>query len=207
MAKKATNEIRLPALAVRQGERLLYSFAVDGKKLPLFATVSRVHRDDEQKLGGYQRPEALAHVAAIKRYLEGSDALLPNALVVAFDERVKFKAGGKAKDSGDTTFGEIVIPIDESLADENKPGWIVDGQQRSAAIREARVEGFPVFVTAFITDSVSEQRSQFILVNSTKPLPKGLIYELLARDPGGRSADRSSAPALSGALARAAQLR
>ena len=38
--------------------------------------------------------------------------------------------------------------------------------------------GFPVFVTAFITESVSEQRSQFILVNSTKPLPKGLIHEL-----------------------------
>jgi hypothetical protein len=34
-------------------------------------------------------------------------------------------------------------------------------------------------VTAFITDSDSEQRSQFILVNSAKPLPKGLIYELL----------------------------
>jgi DGQHR domain-containing protein len=181
----ATTEIRVPALAVRQGERLLYSFAVDGKQLPLFATVSRVHRDDDQKLGGYQRPEALAHIAAIKRYLESSDALLPNALVVAFDERVKFEAGGTAKASGDTAFGEVVIPIDDGLADEEKPGWIVDGQQRSAAIREARIEGFPVFVTAFITDSVAEQRSQFILVNSTKPLPKGLIYELLPATPEG----------------------
>jgi hypothetical protein len=34
-------------------------------------------------------------------------------------------------------------------------------------------------VTAFLTDSVPEQTEQFILVNSTKPLPKGLIYELL----------------------------
>ena len=33
--------------------------------------------------------------------------------------------------------------------------------------------------TAFITDDVKEQTEQFILVNSTKPLPKGLIYELL----------------------------
>jgi DGQHR domain-containing protein len=73
--------------------------------------------------------------------------------------------------------------VDEEIVDEDKPGWIVDGQQRSAAIREARVEGFPVFVTAFITDSVEEQRSQFILVNSTKPLPKGLIYELLPSTP------------------------
>src|SRR2546430_16167394 len=34
-------------------------------------------------------------------------------------------------------------------------------------------------VTAFITDNVIEQRTQFVLVNSTKPLPKGLVYELL----------------------------
>ena len=39
-------------------------------------------------------------------------------------------------------------------------------------------------VTAFITDSDEEQRSQFILVNSTKPLPKGLIYELLPSTTG-----------------------
>src|SRR5260370_17428226 len=39
-------------------------------------------------------------------------------------------------------------------------------------------------VTAFITDSDEEQRAQFILVNSTKPLPKGLIYELLPSTTG-----------------------
>src|SRR5256885_14896797 len=66
-------------------------------------------------------------------------------------------------------------PLDE----EDRPGWIVDGQQRAAAIRDARVERFPIFVNAFITEEVAEQRAQFILVNSTKPLPKGLNHELL----------------------------
>ena len=37
-------ELRLPALEVRQGTRRLYSFAVDGKQLPLFATISRTVR-------------------------------------------------------------------------------------------------------------------------------------------------------------------
>jgi DGQHR domain-containing protein len=41
------------------------------------------------------------------------------------------------------------------------------------------VEQFPIFINAFITEEVAEQRAQFILVNSTKPLPKGLIHELL----------------------------
>jgi DGQHR domain-containing protein len=75
--------------------------------------------------------------------------------------------------------GTLVIPVDPSLAPEDRPGWIVDGQQRAAAIREARIASFPIFVTAFITRHDNEQREQFILVNSTKPLPKGLIYELL----------------------------
>ena len=55
----------------------------------------------------------------------------------------------------------------------------MDGQQRIAAIRDASVTAFPICVVAFIEDSDAEQREQFILVNSTKPLPKGLIYELL----------------------------
>jgi len=41
------NFLRLPALEVRQGDgSTLYSFAVDGKQLSFFATISRIHRDD-----------------------------------------------------------------------------------------------------------------------------------------------------------------
>ena len=40
---------------------------------------------------GYQRPEALKHIASIRRYLESDDPMIPNALVIAFDERVKFE--------------------------------------------------------------------------------------------------------------------
>lgn len=76
-------------------------------------------------------------------------------------------------------FGTLVVPVDPALAEEERPGWVVDGQQRIAAIRDAGIGHFPVCVVAFITDDDQEQREQFILVNSTKPLPKGLIYELL----------------------------
>jgi DGQHR domain-containing protein len=181
----AKSEIRVPALEVKQGERSLYTFAVDGKDLPLFTTVSRIHRSDDKRLAGYQRSEAQSHIGSIKRYLETANAILPNALVVAFDDRVRFKAAdGRKKATGSKSrVGEIVIPVEKDQPDEDKPGWIVDGQQRSAALREADIEGFPVFVTAFVAEHVAEQRSQFILVNSTKPLPKGLIYELLPETP------------------------
>ena len=166
----------------RTGNRTLYSFAIDGKKLPLFAAVSRVKRDSRHQLAGYQRAESFEHIKTIRRYLEPRDAVLPNALVVAFDSRVRFEPTSDESDDG-TLIGVIVVPVDEAESDEEKPGWIVDGQQRTAAIREADVDRFPVYVTAFITDSVMEQRSQFILVNSTKPLPKGLIHELLPVTP------------------------
>jgi DGQHR domain-containing protein len=185
-------ELRLPALQVRQGpNRILYSFAVEGKQLPRFATVSRIHRDDTAGVQGYQRPEVLSHITSIRKYLESEDPMIPNAIVIAFDKRVVFEPTGRA--DGHTQPGTFVIPLDPDCPDEEKPGWVVDGQQRCAAIREARVRSFPICVTAFITDSDAEQRSQFILVNSTKPLPKGLIHELL--------------PSTVGALPTALQLR
>src|SRR3954452_1534390 len=140
VARKKKYELRLPALEIRQGrDRRLYTFAVDGKKLPLFTTVSRVRRE-HRALEGYQRPEVLAHVAAIRSYIESSSPMIPNAIVVAFDTRVRFEAS--APPDADTRFvtpGVLVIPVDEGLSDADKPGWIVDGQQRCAAVREADV--------------------------------------------------------------------
>jgi len=182
MVESREKLLHLPALEIRQGEnRRLYTFAVDGKQVPSFAAVSRVRRDDQQQLHGYQRPEVLAHVAAIRRYVESDGSpLLPNAIVVAFDDRVRFVPAGAAADGPEyVRTGTLIVPVDEQWEEADKPGFIVDGQQRCAAIRDADVEAFPICVTAFITADQADHRSQFILVNSTKPLPKGLIHELL----------------------------
>jgi DGQHR domain-containing protein len=172
--------LSLPALEVRQGDgSTLYSFAVDGKQLALFTTISRIHRADDSEIQGYQRPAVLSHISAIRRYIESDAPMIPNALVIAFDKRVQFEPLAGVPQTAYARHGTLTIPVSEDAADEEKPGWIVDGQQRSAAIRDARVDSFPICVTAFIAGSDEEQRSQFILVNSAKPLPKGLIYELL----------------------------
>ena len=167
-------EIRLPALRIRQGQQFIYAFGVDGKRIHDFTTVSRVHREDAA-LQGYQRPEVLSHIRAIRRYLESDGAMLPNAVVLAFDERVIFETSVWARCDVDyVTRGELVIPVDESLPEDQKPAWLVDGQQRSAAIRDADLAEFAVAAVGFIAHGEAEQRSQFILVNNTKPLPKGL---------------------------------
>ncbi len=173
------SEMRLPAIEIAQGQgRVFYSFSVDGKLLPMFTTISRVRRNKANALVGYQRPEVLSHIAEIRGYLESPRPLLPNAIVIAFDERVRFLPEQESTD-GITRFGTLVIPLDDNESETQKPGFIVDGQQRIAAIRDARIASFPICATAFIAADQGEQREQFILVNSTKPLPKGLIYELL----------------------------
>jgi DGQHR domain-containing protein len=172
-------ELKLPALEIVQGRnRTFYSFAVDGKLLPKFATVSRIRRDGDELVAGYQRPEVFSHISEIRNYIESKDPLLPNAIVLAFDQRVQFVP----TDGGESSYsrwGTLVIPLTDSDEKSTRPGLIVDGQQRAAAIREAKVDSFPICATAFIANDDREQREQFILVNSTKPLPKGLIYELL----------------------------
>lgn len=175
------NILRVPAIELTQGKgNKLYCFTVDGKIIEHFATVSRVRREELGDIAGYQRPEVRKHIAEIRRYLESGNPMLPNALVLAFDPTVRFvpdQSSGNASVGG--RLGHLLIPNADSESNENKPGFVVDGQQRLAAIREAQIDTFPVIVSAFIAHSDAEQREQFILVNSTKPLPKSLIYELL----------------------------
>jgi DGQHR domain-containing protein len=172
--------LRLPALQLVQGTRRVYTFAVDGKRLHDFATVSRVRRDETDQLQGYQRPEALPHIRGIRRYLERAGSMLPNAIVVAFDQRVRFEPTLVTAPVDYAVPGELVIPVDPDQPDHDRPAWIVDGQQRAAALRDAQLAGpFAVTVVGFVADSDAEQRSQFLLVNNTKPLPSGLVDELL----------------------------
>lgn len=176
----APEMLRVPALEISQTpQRALYVFGIDGKILPTFAAVSRIHRTDDARIEGYQRPEVLNHIRAIQRYLETEDPILPNALVVAFDARVEFVSSDEGTFGlGYVRSGHLLIPLTHG-PEWAMPGWIVDGQQRTAAIRQARLDSFPVCAVGFIARDEDDQRAQFILVNSTKPLPKGLIHELL----------------------------
>lgn len=137
-------------------------------------TVPRVRRGSNKALEGYQRPEVASHIAEIRRYIETADAVLPNAIVIAFDDRVRFS---KTSETGSGEIGILHVPAPKE--EESPPGFVVDGQQRLAAVSSCAHERFPIFVTAMIATSEEEQRKQFVLVNRTKPLPQGLIFELL----------------------------
>lgn len=175
-----TDYITVPATEIRQSKgKKIYSFVIDGKKIHSFASISRLKRGSDTKLSGYPRPEVLTHIDEIRSYLESPSPMIPNGIVLALDSSVKFTpAPASDLDTKHSRLGTLRIPTPRSATD-SKPGFIVDGQQRVAAIRDAQIKHFPVVVTAFITKDIAEQTEQFILINSTKPLNRGLIYELL----------------------------
>ena len=173
-ALRKMKTISLPCLRIKQAEdRHIYSFAVAGKDIQKFASISRIGRDDKGDLQGYQRPEILPHVDDIRRYLEQADSVLPNALIIAFERKLSFRR--LAGSSGETEIGFVEIPVGE----ERKPGWVVDGQQRLAALRQMSGRKMTIPVTAIESNGVEDEREQFVLVNNTRPLPKSLVYELL----------------------------
>ena len=144
-------EIRLPALRIRQGQQYIYIFGVDGKRSTTSPRSVPGPPRRHANSSGYQRPEVLSHIKAIRRYLESDGAMLPNAIVLAFDERVDFEAATIAISDVDyVAAGELVIPSMRSLPDDEKPAWLVDGQQRSAAIRDADLAEFAVAAVGFI---------------------------------------------------------
>jgi DGQHR domain-containing protein len=175
---KSTNKICRRALRLDQSkDHPLYLFSLTGKEILQIADISRVSRNDAGKLIGYQRAEVKNHIQGIIQYLNGKDVLFPNPLILALTSRVRFTASrGPQVNDGRVVSGVLEIPLPRG---GTKPAWIVDGQQRAIAISKSRDQDLLIPVNAFVADDVELQRDQFLRVNNTKPLPRGLISELL----------------------------
>jgi DGQHR domain-containing protein len=160
----------------------LYVFSLTAPEITQLADISRVSRDESGDLIGYQRPEVRQHVQEIVDYLDSYDVIFPNPIIIALPSTVKFTASrgtkpdaAEHKDAACTGMIHIPLPAES----EPKPGWIVDGQQRTLALAKAQQQNLPVLVTAFVADNIDIQRDQFFRINNTKPLPRGLVTELL----------------------------
>lgn len=184
MPARSKDVIRRRALLVEQNpSHPVYMFTLTGEELLSIAEISRISRDDAGKLIGYQRPEVRRHVEDIVEYLNGDDVVFPNSIILALSSRVRFvRSRGPQVYDGEVASGTLEIPV--PAPGSPKPAWIVDGQQRTVALTKSRRSTMRVPVNAFIADDVQSQRDQFLRVNNTKPLPRGLITELLPEVPG-----------------------
>ncbi|MBU0720231.1 DGQHR domain-containing protein [bacterium] len=167
------------ALKIIQTEKYeVFSFFLEAKDILQIADISRVQRDKEGKLVGLQRNEVKQHVNEITKYLDTDNVLFPNAITLAINEEIHFTKirGPKIDSDRYSTAGTLEIPI---MDNGFKPAWIVDGQQRALALSKCNKPKLPIPITAFVAKDLEVQREQFIRINKTKPLPKGLIDELL----------------------------
>src|SRR5207248_8503966 len=163
---------------VQPSSRQLYLLSLSGEELLKIAEISRVSRDDDGKLIGYQRAEVKRHVREIADYLQTPEMILAHPLILSFNSQVKFVSSrGQKTSDGLAVAGMLRIPNSTKAA--SKPAWIVDGQQRALAISQCRNRDFAVPVCAFIADDVEVQRDQFLRINNSRPLPRGLVTELL----------------------------
>lgn len=169
------------ALRIAQAAQApLYMFTLTAAEILQVADVSRVSRDDLGELIGYQRPEVRSHIQEITEYLDSDRPLFPNPIIMALPSTVRFTCSrGPNVSDGIAASGMLEIPL--AAANAHKPGWIVDGQQRAYALATAKRQDFPVPVNAFVADSVDIQRDQFLRINNTRPLPRGLVTELLPK--------------------------
>jgi DGQHR domain-containing protein len=163
-----TRKLIFSAIRAEQSpNHTVFSFAASATQVFEMARIERAGRSEAGVLNGFQRPQIAAHIHEIRDYLEREDAVLPNSVVVAFTDRVKIYP-----------FKENVVSIEIDIED-GPPGMIVDGQQRLSALAPLTEKSFQVFVSGILCQNEEELRRQFILINSTRPLPKELIYELL----------------------------
>jgi DGQHR domain-containing protein len=171
--------IERKALKVEQRSgKSIYLLSLKADELLAVAGISRVTRDDVGKLIGYQRAEVRRHVKEIADYLSSPEMLFAHPVILSFSSKIRFVSSRGAKTSdGFAVAGMLEIPLPGKESD--KPAWIVDGQQRALAIQSLKDQDFAVPVCAFVADDVDMQRDQFLRINNSKPLPRGLVTELL----------------------------
>lgn len=167
------------ALELHQHNQIaVYLFALRPAEIELVAGISRISRDDEERLVGYQRKEVRQHVEEIRAYVDHGNVLFPNALILAFDEPLRFKRSrGPSTDDGLALSGTLEIPL--GTEGTPRPAWIVDGQQRALALSRAQNNELAVPIAAFVGADLGLQRDQFLRINNARPLPRSLITELL----------------------------
>ena len=153
--------IQRRALRIDQNlEHPLYIFTLTSDELLKVAEISRITRDEDGKLLGYQRPDVRQHVQNIVDYLDSDSVIFPNSIILALSTSVKFKQSrGPGTDDGYAKSGTLEIQL--PTGDGPKPAWIVDGQQRALALTKCKRRDIPIPVNAFVaTNAVSGSSSK-----------------------------------------------
>lgn len=171
--------LQVRATRAIQGDGIaIYSFFLHGADIARIADISRLERKNGE-LKGFQRQEIKRHVRDIVDFLDTGPVLFPNSIILALSPDVIFQLNGGKPRAGCSDLsqgGVLKLPI---LPEKERAAWIVDGQQRSLALAQAKDKTIIVPVVGFVSHDLRTLREQFILVNKGKGLSSRLIDELL----------------------------
>ncbi len=174
------NQIAVRAIQSQQGDGLdIYSFFILGNKIMEIADISRIEKQAEARLEGFQRQAIKNHVNSIVEYLDQGNVFFPNAITLGISPEIEFKQSRGRDPEGAFNAGNIgtlYLPI---RPPGDRVAWIVDGQQRSLALSQSTNREIAVPVVAFVAKDLDTLREQFVLLNKGRPLPVRLINELL----------------------------
>jgi len=171
-----------------------YVFIADGKKMANQVGVRRMKwHKGRFKTEGFQRALDITRVNEIGVYLS-KNAILPNALVVAFEEgSLQFLPLPGQEGNSTAQFGHLTVKakyIDRNgelapLSETERIGYVIDGQHRLKGIESSTLpEGsFPVIISAFHKVDARFQLGQFYALNQTVPISRALLA-LLRRELG-----------------------
>ena len=70
---------------------------------------------------GYQRPEVQDHINEIRGYVERSDAILPNSIVIAFQDALDFVEIERIDD--ESSVGTLHIPVTKKEKSGHNKLW------------------------------------------------------------------------------------
>jgi len=131
---------------------------MEGEELFRISTVSRREEDKER---GFQRLLNVRRASQIASYIDRQQGLIPNNLIVAFDESVEYKDGKL------------------HILDSPTAALIIDGQHRMWGLHMAKLD-LPVAVVGFIGLAPARQKELFITINKyQKGVPASLYLDLL----------------------------
>lgn len=157
--------INIDAIPVTQGKFTFYLFSLPAS---ILWRVTEINQRSEDKREGYQRALSEARVRNIAKYIQAG-GMLAGSIVVSFD-----------KGTFDKETNRLRIPNQE------KVGWIIDGQHRLAGAYEASEKNADLTlpVIAFLELSDVKQIELFITINKeARGVPASLYIDFLRELP------------------------
>ncbi len=155
--------------------------------------IHRFHSPDKINKIGVQRLKHIKWVEELQEGLKSPKAEMWSTAIIYFDnDKIEYN---KLRDFEDQEIGVIIISYDGHVFDADKPGWILDGQQRMWALENIAINSensdfleligpITILIGEFEDNDANDKldfiRRTFYISNKTQNLPLNFRKDLLA---------------------------